>query len=125
MFCRDLTFRPRMSVISSDQIDQIHQATLETLERTGVQMTHPRPGDLARRGSARSGKTAFASLPGWLKMPFERPLHGSFSPTAAATGRSTSRATSTGSGRASTASTISIRPPTSATGSQVMTAVSP
>jgi trimethylamine---corrinoid protein Co-methyltransferase len=40
MFSPDLTFRPRMSVLSPEQIEQIHQATLELLERTGVQVTH-------------------------------------------------------------------------------------
>lgn len=42
MFCPDLTFRPRMSVLNEAQVEQIHQATLELLERTGVQVTHPR-----------------------------------------------------------------------------------
>jgi trimethylamine--corrinoid protein Co-methyltransferase len=42
MFGPDLTFRPRMSVLNAEQAEQIHQATLELLERTGVQITHPR-----------------------------------------------------------------------------------
>lgn len=42
MFCPDLKFRPRLSVLNEDQIEQIHQATLEVLERTGVQITHPK-----------------------------------------------------------------------------------
>ncbi|GBC61409.1 hypothetical protein DENIS_2369 [Desulfonema ishimotonii] len=37
-----LTFKPKLRVINDDQIRQIHYATLEVLERTGVKMTHPR-----------------------------------------------------------------------------------
>ena len=32
MFCPDLTFRPRMSVLSAEQMEQIHQAPVELLE---------------------------------------------------------------------------------------------
>ena len=35
-------FKPKLKVISDDQIKHIHNATLEVLERTGVKMTHPR-----------------------------------------------------------------------------------
>jgi trimethylamine--corrinoid protein Co-methyltransferase len=42
MFCPELEFRPRLSVINDDQIEQLHQATLEVLERTGIQIAHPR-----------------------------------------------------------------------------------
>ncbi len=52
MFCGDLTFRPRMSVLSTEQIEQIHEATLELLERTGVQMTHPRALEILQGGGA-------------------------------------------------------------------------
>ncbi|MBS1253454.1 MAG: Glycine betaine methyltransferase [Anaerolineales bacterium] len=38
----DLRFKPRLSVLSDDQIEQIHLATLELLERTGVEIGHPR-----------------------------------------------------------------------------------
>ena len=41
MFSRGLTFRPSLSVLSQDQIEVIHQATLELLEGTGVQISHP------------------------------------------------------------------------------------
>ena len=36
-----LRFKPRLAVLSQEQIEQIHLATLEVLERTGVQITHP------------------------------------------------------------------------------------
>lgn len=37
-----LNFKPQLRVINDAQISQIHCATLEVLERTGVKMTHPR-----------------------------------------------------------------------------------
>jgi trimethylamine--corrinoid protein Co-methyltransferase len=40
MFSPALTFRPTLSVINDGQIEQIHQATLEVLERTGIQISH-------------------------------------------------------------------------------------
>ena len=41
MIYPDLTFKPTLKVLSDDQVKQIHYATLELLERTGVQITHP------------------------------------------------------------------------------------
>jgi trimethylamine--corrinoid protein Co-methyltransferase len=38
----ELNFKPRLQVINQDQIEQIHCATLEVLERTDVDMPHPR-----------------------------------------------------------------------------------
>src|SRR3989339_815691 len=35
-------FKPSLQVINQDQIDQIHMATLEVLERTGIKLTHPK-----------------------------------------------------------------------------------
>lgn len=46
MFGPRLECRPRLSVIDLRQIERIHQATLEVLERTGVQIAHPRALDL-------------------------------------------------------------------------------
>lgn len=37
----ELNFKPKMTVLNPEQIKQIHGATLEVLERTGVKMTHP------------------------------------------------------------------------------------
>lgn len=42
----ELNFKPKLRVINDDQIMQIHMATLEVLERTGVKMTHPRGVEL-------------------------------------------------------------------------------
>jgi trimethylamine---corrinoid protein Co-methyltransferase len=65
MFSPDLTFRPRMTVLSPEQIAQIHQATLEVLERTGVQVTHPRALELLHGAGARvDGKRV--RIPPWL-----------------------------------------------------------
>jgi trimethylamine--corrinoid protein Co-methyltransferase len=38
--------KPSLKVLSNDQIEKIHGATLEVLERTGVRITHPRALDL-------------------------------------------------------------------------------
>jgi trimethylamine--corrinoid protein Co-methyltransferase len=42
----ELDTRPSMNVLSKDQIEQIHSATLEVLERTGVRITHLRALEL-------------------------------------------------------------------------------
>jgi len=65
MFCPDLTFRPRMSVLSRDQIEQIHQATLEVLERTGVQITHDGAREILHGAGARVDGDR-VHLPAWM-----------------------------------------------------------
>ena len=65
MFCPDLTFRPRMSVLNSEQMEQIHQATLELLERTGVQMTHPRGLEILHGAGAHVNGNR-VRIPAWL-----------------------------------------------------------
>ncbi len=65
MFCPDLTFRPRMSVLNEDQIERIHQATLELLERTGVQVTHPRALELLDGAGARVDGDRVC-IPAWM-----------------------------------------------------------
>ena len=65
MFCPDLRFRPRLSVLSGDQIEQIHQATLEVLERTGVKLTHPRALELLDGAGARVEGDR-VHIPSWL-----------------------------------------------------------
>ena len=37
---RELHSRPTLNVLSQDQIEQIHLATMEVLERTGVRISH-------------------------------------------------------------------------------------
>jgi trimethylamine---corrinoid protein Co-methyltransferase len=54
-----------MSVLSAEQMEQIHQATLELLERTGVQMTHPRGLEiLSGSGAHVDGKRV--RIPAWM-----------------------------------------------------------
>jgi len=65
MFCPDLSFRPRLQVASEDQIDQLHRATLEVLERTGIQVTHPRALELFHAAGARVDGHR-VRIPAWL-----------------------------------------------------------
>jgi len=65
MFCPDLTFRPRLSVLNEDQIEQVHQATLEVLERTGVQLTHPRALEVLHGAGARVDGDR-VRIPAWM-----------------------------------------------------------
>jgi len=72
MFCPELTFRPRLSVLGPAQIEQIHQATLELLERTGFQVAHPRALEMLH-GAGRTGgwkARAAALLDGRKRDPF-------------------------------------------------------
>jgi trimethylamine--corrinoid protein Co-methyltransferase len=54
-----------MSVLSEEQIEQIHRATLEVLERTGVQVTHPRALDLLHGAGARVDGDR-VHIPAWM-----------------------------------------------------------
>jgi trimethylamine--corrinoid protein Co-methyltransferase len=54
-----------MSVLSDDQIEQVHQATLEVLERTGVQITHPEAVELLDGAGARVEGDR-VRIPSWL-----------------------------------------------------------
>ena len=56
MFTDELYFKPRLQVINETQIEQLHMATLEVLERTGIKLTHPKAIDLlADAGASISG----------------------------------------------------------------------
>jgi len=61
----DLRFKPRLSVLSDEQIQQIHLATLEVLERTGIQITHPGALELLHGAGARVEGNR-VHIPGWL-----------------------------------------------------------
>jgi trimethylamine--corrinoid protein Co-methyltransferase len=65
MFSPELEFRPRLSVIDDDQIQHIHQATLEVLERTGVQITYPPALELLDGAGARVDGDR-VRFPAWL-----------------------------------------------------------
>ena len=65
MIYPNLHFKPRLHVLNDDQITQIHLATLEVLERTGVQITHPRAQELFCGGGARvEGDRVY--IPSWM-----------------------------------------------------------
>jgi trimethylamine--corrinoid protein Co-methyltransferase len=49
----DIRFQPKLRVINDDQIEQLHYATLEVLERTGVRITHPRALEVLDGAGAR------------------------------------------------------------------------
>ncbi len=53
MYTDELNFKPRLQVINTPQIQQIHMATLEVLERTGIKLTHPQARELLSDAGAR------------------------------------------------------------------------
>lgn len=53
MLIPELHFKPRLHVLSDEQLGQIHMSTLEVLERTGVQITHPQALELLDGAGAR------------------------------------------------------------------------
>ena len=61
----ELNFKPKLRVINDDQIAQIHMATLEVLERTGVKMTHPRGVELLAGAGARVEGNR-VRIPSWM-----------------------------------------------------------
>jgi trimethylamine---corrinoid protein Co-methyltransferase len=61
----ELHFKPRLQVIDDDQIQQLHMASLELLERTGVKLTHPEARELLDGAGARiHGERVH--IPAWL-----------------------------------------------------------
>jgi trimethylamine--corrinoid protein Co-methyltransferase len=67
MFSPNLTFRPRLKVINDHQLQQLHQATLEVLERTGVQVTHARAKEILHGAGAQVDGDR-VRLPSWMVM---------------------------------------------------------
>lgn len=65
MVCDDLTFRPRLFVLNEEQVEQLHMATLEVLERTGVQISHPRALELFHGAGARVDNKR-VHIPPWM-----------------------------------------------------------
>ena len=60
-----LSSKPRADVLNGEQIAQIHMATLEVLERTGVQITHPRALELLHGAGARVNGDR-VRIPAWM-----------------------------------------------------------
>jgi len=65
VFSPELNFKPKARVIGAEQIEQIHMATLEVLEHTGVQITHPRALDLLHSAGARVDGDR-VRIPAWM-----------------------------------------------------------
>ena len=61
----ELYFKPRLSVIDSDQIEQIHCATLEVLERTGVDIPHDRALEILH-GNGATVEGQRVRMPSWM-----------------------------------------------------------
>lgn len=61
----DLRFRPTLRTLSDDQLKQIHLATLEVLERTGVQITHSRAKEILAGAGARVDGDR-VRIPSWM-----------------------------------------------------------
>jgi trimethylamine--corrinoid protein Co-methyltransferase len=61
----ELHFKPKMQIINDDQIREIHLASLEVLERTGIKMTHPRGVELLDGAGARVEGDR-VRIPAWL-----------------------------------------------------------
>jgi trimethylamine--corrinoid protein Co-methyltransferase len=51
-FKLDFTIRPKMSVISKEEIDYLHSGALDVLERVGVRVLHPEALDLLKKAGA-------------------------------------------------------------------------
>ena len=49
----ELYFKPQLRVINDAQIAQLHAATLEVLERTGIKLTHPKALEILAGAGAR------------------------------------------------------------------------
>jgi trimethylamine--corrinoid protein Co-methyltransferase len=65
MYTDEFYFKPRLQVISPEQIQQIHMATLEVLERTGIKLTHPKAlALLAGAGAKVNGDRV--RIPSWM-----------------------------------------------------------
>ena len=60
-----LFFKPRLQVINADQIGQLHAATLDVLERTGIKITHARALEILSGAGARV-KGDRVKIPGFM-----------------------------------------------------------
>jgi len=65
MYTDELYFKPRLQVINDAQIQQLHMATLEVLERTGIKLTHPGAKELLKNAGARVDKDR-VRIPSWM-----------------------------------------------------------
>ena len=61
----ELYFKPRLQVINQDQIEQIHSATLDVLERTGVDIPHTLAQEILSDSGAKVDGTR-VRMPSWM-----------------------------------------------------------
>lgn len=61
----ELYFKPRLQVIDDVQIKQLHEATLDVLERTGVKISHPKALEILLGAGAKIEEER-VKIPGWL-----------------------------------------------------------
>lgn len=65
MIYPDLSFKPRQYVLSEDQLEQIHMATLEIMERIGVKITNPKALEVLDGAGARVNDDR-VRIPAWM-----------------------------------------------------------
>ncbi len=65
MITDELYFKPKLRVVSDEQITRLHEATLEVLERTGFKITHP-PALEVLAGSGARVQGDRVRLPSWM-----------------------------------------------------------
>jgi trimethylamine--corrinoid protein Co-methyltransferase len=65
MIFPDLNFKPRSHVLSDEQLEQIHFASLEILERIGVQITNKKALEILHGAGARVIDNR-VYIPSWL-----------------------------------------------------------
>lgn len=53
---KNLTFKPRLTVLNDDQIKELHNATIRVLENTGIKVTHPEALEIFSGAGARIDK---------------------------------------------------------------------
>lgn len=65
MFTDELYFKPKLQVVNEKQIEQLHMASLEVLERTGIKLTHPKALELLAGAGARVDGDR-VRIPSWM-----------------------------------------------------------
>ena len=63
--CEEVNFRPKLQVINAQQITQIHSATMEVLEKTGVQIKQPEALEVLSGAGARVNGSR-VRFPSWI-----------------------------------------------------------
>ncbi|MBW2515066.1 MAG: trimethylamine methyltransferase family protein, partial [Deltaproteobacteria bacterium] len=61
----ELYFKPRLQVINEAQINKLHEASLDVLERTGIKISHPEALEIFS-GAGAQVKGDRVKIPAWL-----------------------------------------------------------